>query len=327
MLIVCFSSPIACQTSAIAGNDKRMGGGGNRMAQQPRPTVRKIELGYELRQLRERAGKTLEEVAESGAVDGLYFARLQRVEKGLQTLRSAKELVALLDHYGVTDQIDVDQLLEIQRQAASQDWWTPFRSTMPSGMPRFVGVETAANETWAYHPSLVLGLLQSEAYARTLYELAQPIHETTTEFIERNVQVRMGRKRALTRADEPLRLRAVVSEAALRYLIGDMDVMREQFDEIAELAALPNVTVQIMPLLPMKFRGFQPTHDFSVLHMADSRLPTSVQVDNAWSSSSISDKRREVGRFTRMFNQLTASALPPEDTPEFLQELTREMTT
>lgn len=316
---------MACQTARIAGSGKRIGREGGRMAQKPRPTVRRIELGYELRQLRERAGMTLEEVVDSGAVSGLYFAKLQRVETGLQDLRSAADLRSLLELYGVTDDRDVEQLLAIQREAASQDWWTPYRSTMPSGMPRFVGIESAARETWAFHPSLVLGLLQTEGYARTLYQLAQPIEETTSEFISRNVQVRMRRKDALTRSEEPLTLRAVLWEPALRNLIGDVDVMVEQYEELIKLASLPNVTIQVLPMLPMKIRGYLPSHDFSVLHLGD-ELPTSVQVDNAWSATSVTDKPREVGRFTRKFNAITASALPPEDTTEFIDGLKREIT-
>jgi hypothetical protein len=296
------------------------------MAQKPRPTVRRIELGHELRQLREKAGRTLEEVADSGAVPGLYFAKLHRVEKGLQDLGTAGALRALLDYYGLDDEDGVEQLLAIQREAASTDWWTPFRSTMPSGMPRFVGIESAARETLAFHPSLVLGLLQTEEYARRLYTLSQPIHETTSEFIAKNVAVRMRRKEGLARPDEPLHLRAVLWEPALRNLIGDADVMCEQYEEISKLCALPNVTVQVLPLLPPKVRGYVPVHDFSVLYLRN-ELPTSVQVDNAWGSTSVSDKPREVGRFNRMFNAITASALPPEDTPEFLQRLTREITT
>ncbi|MHB9858307.1 helix-turn-helix domain-containing protein [Streptomyces sp. YIM S03343] len=292
------------------------------MAAKPRPTVRRIELGYELRQLREHAGLTLEEVVNSGAIKGLYSTKLHRVEKGMQDLRSAGDLRALLELYGVTDDRDVDQLLHIQRDGSSQDWWTPFRSTMPSGMPRFVGIESAAREAWAYHPALVLGLLQTEAYARALYELAKPIEETTTEFIDKNVQVRVRRKDALIREDEPLRLRAILYEPALRYVVGGPEIMREQYAEITRLTALPNVSVQV---LPQSLRGYLAVHDFSILHLDDG-MPTSVQVDNAWSATSVSDKPREVGRFTRKFNALTASALPPEDTPAFLERLTREMT-
>ncbi|MFE4535819.1 helix-turn-helix domain-containing protein [Streptomyces scopuliridis] len=294
------------------------------MAQKPRPTVRRIELGYELRALRERAGMTLEEVIESKAVTGLYFAKLQRVETGLQDLVTAGALRALLELYGVTDDHDVDQLLEIQRQSASQDWWTPYRSAMPSGMPRFIGIESAARETWAFHPALVLGLLQTEKYMRTLYELSQPIEETTSEFIQRNVEVRLRRKEALVRSEDPLILRAVLWEPALRYLIGSPEVMREQYEEIATLTTLPNVTIQVLPIFPPKIRGYLPVHDFSVLHL-NGALPTSVQVDNAWSATSVTDKPREVGRFTRKFNAITASALAPEDTPSFLESLSREL--
>lgn len=296
------------------------------MAQKPRPTVRRIELGHELRQLRERQGLTLEEVCDAQVVSGLYFSKLQRVERGLMDLGSAAALRALLDHYGVTDEDDVDQLLAIQRAGASTDWWTPYRSSMPSGMPRFVGVESAARESWAFHPALVLGLLQTEDYARKLYELTQPIDETTTEFIVRNVAVRMRRKDALTREDEPLILRAVLWEPALRNLIGEVEVMCEQYKEIVRLSELPNVSIQVLPLMPPKVRGYLPTHDFSILHLSGD-LPTSVQVDNAWGSTSVSDKQREVGRFNRKFNAISASALPPEDTPAFLQQLTREITT
>ncbi|MFI5621146.1 helix-turn-helix domain-containing protein [Streptomyces sp. NPDC051567] len=294
------------------------------MAAKPRPTVRRIELGYELRQLRERAGMTLEEVAESGAVTKMYFAKLQRVEKGTQTLRTAAELKALLNLYGVEGEEDVAALLEIQREGGSQDWWTPFQSTMPSGMPRFVGIESAATETWAFHPMLVLGLLQTEDYARRLHEVAQPVEETTSEAITRNVEVRMRRKEAILREDEPLRLSAVLWEPALRHLVGDPDVMRAQYAELIQLAGLPNVTIQILPILPPKFRGHTPTHNFSVLHLPD-ELPTSVQVDAPWTSTSVSDKPREVGRFKRAFTSLLSSALPPEDTPEFLHQLSREI--
>ncbi|MFD3875163.1 helix-turn-helix domain-containing protein [Streptomyces sp. NPDC058623] len=296
------------------------------MAAKPRPTVRRIELGHELRQLREQAKLTLEQVSDSDRVKGMYFAKLQKVEKGTQTLRSAQELKDLLSLYGVDDEDQVEQLLRIQREGASQDWWSPYESKMPSGMPRFVGIEAASYETWAFHPTLVLGLFQTEEYARALHVLAQPIEETTSEAIDRNIKVRMGRKEAISRSDEPLVLRAVLWEPALRNLIGDRQTMREQYDELARLAALPNVQLQILPILPAKFRGNPPTHNFQVLHLRDG-LPTSVQVDTPWSTTAVSDKPREVGKFTRNFNSLTAAALPPEDTPGFLQDLSREIPT
>src|SRR5205823_3111134 len=132
------------------------------------------------------------------AVEGLPFSdtKLQRVETGLQDLRSAGHLRSLLSRYGVTDEEEINRLVATQRGAASQEWWTDHTAYMYSGMPRYLGIEVAAQEIRAYHPMLVFGLLQTEAYARTRHEQTKPIDETTSEFVDHNVRMRMKRKEA-----------------------------------------------------------------------------------------------------------------------------------
>ncbi|MGW5442575.1 helix-turn-helix domain-containing protein [Streptomyces asiaticus] len=289
------------------------------MAAPHRPTARRIALGHELRELRKRARLSIQD-----AVQGFSFSdtKLQRVETGLQDLRSASDLRKLLTLYGVTDEEEVERLVAVQREASSREWWTPLATELTSGMPRFLGIEAAAQEIRAYNPTLILGLLQTEAYARTRHVSAKPLDETTTEFVEQSVEVRMRRKEALTRDEDPLRFWAILYEPALRHIVGDAELMREQYDEIAKLAALDNVTVQV---LPQTMRGYLFAHNFSILLLGDT-MPTTIQVDTAFGTSSISDKRREVGRFSRQFDALSRSALPPEDTPRFLHQLSREIT-
>jgi transcriptional regulator with XRE-family HTH domain len=290
------------------------------MAAPHRPTARRIALGHELRELRKQAGLSLLE-----AVQGLSFSdtKLQRVETGLQDLRSAGDLRKLLTRYGVTDDDEVERLVATQREASSREWWTPVATGLTSGMPRFLGIEAAAQEIRAYHPAIILGLLQTEAYARTRHESAKAIDETTSEFVDQSVRVRMKRKEALTRDEDPLRLWAVLYESALRHIVGDADLMCEQYDEIAKLATLDNVTVQV---LPQAMRGYLFEHNFSIVILGDT-MPTTIQVDTPFgNASSVSDKRQEVGRFSRQFEALSRSALPPEDTPKFLHQLSREIT-
>jgi transcriptional regulator with XRE-family HTH domain len=288
------------------------------MAQPHRPTARRIALGHELRELRKAAGLSIEEAAR-----GMSFSdtKLQRVETGLQDLRSAGELRKLLSRYGVTEDGDIERLVATQRDAASQEWWTDHSGYMSSGMPRFLGIEAAAQEIRAYHPLLVFGLLHTEDYARIRLEQGKPIDETTTEFVEHNVQMRMKRKEALTRDEDPLRLWVILNEPALRYVLGDADVMREQYEEIMRLASLENVTVQI---LPQTMRGYLIVHDFMILDLGG-RMPATVQVDTAFGTAAIADKPKEVGRFSRRFEALSRSALPPEETPKFLHQLSREI--
>lgn len=289
------------------------------MAARPQPTARRIGLGHELRQLRKEAGLTIVE-----AVVGLHFdeSTLQRVETGWKSFRQAGHLRELLERYGITDEEQVNRLVALQREASSREWWTGTGSSMVSGMPRFLGVESAAREIRIFHPTAVPGLLQTKAYAQALHELHKPIDETTSEFVGRSVQLRMKRQEALTRDDDPLKVWAVLYESALRYAIGGADIMRGQYAALADLAAMENVTLQV---LPQTGDGYVAFHDVNIMILGDG-LPTTVQTDTAWFTVAVTDKPREVGRFSRMFDAMVASALPPRDTPKFLHQLTREIT-
>jgi len=77
---------------------------------------------------------------------------------------------------------------------------------MLSGMPRFLGIEAAAREIRTFHPTVIPGLLQTEPYAYAVHELHKAIDETTSEFMEQSVRLRMKRKEALTREDDPVKL-------------------------------------------------------------------------------------------------------------------------
>ena len=290
------------------------------MAARPQPTARRIGLGHELRQHRKAAGLTIAQ-----AVEGMPFDHntLQRVETGMKSFRQIAHLKLLLERYGVTDDDEIDRLVALQRDGASREWWTGVGTTnLLSGMQRYLGIEAAAQEIRIFHPTVVHGLLQTESYAQALHEMHKPIDETTTEFGQKSVQLRMKRKEAITRDDDPVKVWAVLYEAALRYPIGDADVMREQYAELIKLAALDNVTLQILPQAESSYVAF---HDIGIMILGEG-LPTTVQTDTAWHTVAVTDKPREVGRFNRMFDAMVAGAQPPGYTPKFLHQLSREIT-
>lgn len=285
-------------------------------------TAQRLELGLQLRQLRENCDAGLGVgLTRKQAVQGLRIseASLQRIETGSLNFRNVGDLRKLLTKYGLTDEEIIESLISLNRESSQQDWLTQHRGLMPAGMPAFVGLEPEAQSMKAYHPTLVYGLLQTERYALALHEVQKPIEETTTELVSSSVAVRMERQEVLTR-DAPIRLHVILGEAALRYPVGGADVMREQYAKLENLSSLDHVTIQILP-----FRwGYRATHDFSILDFGN-EFPPRVQADSTWGSVSTSDKPREVDRFHRRFDAMTASALPPEDTPEFLRRLEREL--
>ncbi|MEU1824090.1 helix-turn-helix transcriptional regulator [Streptomyces abikoensis] len=277
-----------------------------------------MQLGWELKRLREKAGFTLAQ-----AVDGLTFStsKLHRVENGITALPKVADLRLLLERYGLDDEEDVQFLVEIHRDSLNRGWWAQYRSVMPSGMATFVGLESGARTIRAWQPNVVYGLLQTERYAREMLLGAKLVEETTTEFVERTIELRMERKNILTRTSSPTLLWVVLCEAVLRRVISGPDVMRGQYEEIARLAALDNVTVQILPMATATYRS---STNFMLLDF-ESPLPTVVQSDGA-EESKVSDKDTTVWAFTRKFDALRAGALPPGETPAFLHRLARETT-
>ncbi|MEO3972473.1 helix-turn-helix transcriptional regulator [Streptomyces sp. CAU 1734] len=287
------------------------------MAARRGPTYRRRELGKELRRLRESSDLTIQE-----AVSGLGFSetKLGRVETGHNNLPRTEDLEQLLDRYGVDDIDDRDALLTMHRDSLSRNPWIPFRHFMPSGMPMYMGLESDARELRAWHPMLVFGLLQTEAYTRAQFMGAKPVEEATTQFVENNVRMRMERKQLLMRMSNPLSLRVILDESALRRVIGGADVMKEQYEEIERLNSLDNVTVQI---LPQQFAAFRADNNFLIMDF-DSTVDSIVQSDIS-DSISITDKPIDVWKYNQRFDAMRSEALGPSATAGFLHQLSREL--
>ncbi|MFJ2603766.1 helix-turn-helix domain-containing protein [Streptomyces sp. NPDC087425] len=289
------------------------------MAKQIGTTAPRMDLGIQLRELRKTAGLTIEEAAKS--VSGLTYDKLRRVELGQSTFRMIGDLRKLLKAYGVEDNVDLVQSLEeLYKTPASQDWTTQFSAVFTS-TKTFAGIESVARSVSMYFPNVIPGPLQTEEYAHAQFVEVQPIEETTSEFIKGNVALRMKRREPFLRDEEPRKLWTILGESALRHPIGGASVMRGQYDEILRMAALPNVTIQVLLTdAPVK----RLWNNFTILDLGTGR-PTTVQVDTGLGGAmSMSDRPAIVGRFTRWFNTMIASAQPPEETPAFVETLKRE---
>ncbi|OON80994.1 helix-turn-helix domain-containing protein [Streptomyces tsukubensis] len=287
------------------------------MAAKRGATFRRRELGKELRKLRERQGETLQEAATAL---GFSPAKLARVEFGENDLPRTSDLQALIEHLAPDlPRSDLETLLQLHRESLSQEPWMPYKAYMPSKMPTHRGLEQDATVMRGWQPAFVHGLLQTEEYARAIYQLAKPLDETTTEYVERNVRLRLEQKDLITRSDDPLELRVIMDEAAVRRMVGGRDLMRAQYDEIAKLTGLDHVTVQILPHDVVTHRS---ESNFTILDFAETLAPV-VQVD-LWNTISVTDGRREVQRAVRRFDAMRESALPPARTVEFLRLVARE---
>lgn len=106
-------------------------------------------------------------------------------------------------------------------------------------------LERTALSLCTYECRVVPGLLQSEAYARAVFEGTVPV--VPDSLLESYLERRMQRQRMLfERPITPFGF--IVEEHVFRRRFGDAEQMRGMFDHVLELTAPRNVTLQIVPL-------------------------------------------------------------------------------
>jgi transcriptional regulator with XRE-family HTH domain len=275
--------------------------------QRSTPTVRHRRLAAELRRLRESAGLTQEDVSERTGKDRSTLYRLENAQQRPQ--RST--LIQLLDLYG-TDQERRAELLALLREAGQRGWMQLDRSDLREIYADYISFESEARSVSDYESLFIPGLLQTEDYARAVIRGALP--QATEEQVESRVTARMERQALLT-ADDPPQLWAIMDEAAARRIVGGPAVMREQLARLRDNAALPNVTVQVIPYDAGAHPGMPGS--FIVLEFPDPADQSPVYIDSMAGDLFLEDDM-EIRRYILMFEHLRAAALRPDESATLL---------
>jgi transcriptional regulator with XRE-family HTH domain len=274
------------------------------------PTIRRRRLGAELRRLRESAGVTIDVVADRL---GCSTSKVSRIETG-HTSATPRDVRDILDVYDVS-QSESDELVEIARQARQKGWWHPYSAVL---MGAYVGLEAAARNVRAYEQQVIPGLLQSEEYAIAMIRAAR-LSDTPQE-IDRRVHVRMARQSLLIQ-DDPIDLWVVLDEAVLSRPVGGDEVMRDQLVRLIEAAALPNVTLQVLPFAAGAHAGMDGT--FAILDFPEAGDPDVVYAENATGGLFL-EKTEEIHKYRRTFESIQATALTPEESTKMIEVLVEE---
>ncbi|MFH9734686.1 helix-turn-helix domain-containing protein [Streptomyces sp. NPDC017260] len=191
---------------------------------------RRAELGGTLRILREKAGKSLGQLAEETSYDKSYLYRLEKGER-----LSKRAVMEDLDRYHGTG----DLLVRLWRDARQEVIKDKYKD--------FMELESTARVMWLFQLR-VPGLLQTEAYARTVLSGSSGAQTTAgnSEAVEEQVALRLGRQELLHRRPAPS-VRVILDEGALRRPVPDMRVWRDQLSHLVDTAALPSVALQVLP--------------------------------------------------------------------------------
>jgi transcriptional regulator with XRE-family HTH domain len=119
------------------------------------------------------------------------------------------------------------------------------REAYPKWFQSFVTLEGEAVGIEDFEVQLVPGLLQTEEYARAVFELAWPLPDE--EEISQMLRARLERQRVLDRKSPPS-LWMVLDESILIRRVGTARIMAEQLAHLVEMATRPNLILQILPI-------------------------------------------------------------------------------
>jgi Domain of unknown function (DUF5753) len=223
-------------------------------------------------------------------------------------------LNSLLDLYEV-EQVKRDALAVLLREANQQGWLRPFHAELPEHYNTFISFEAEARSLWTYEVTIVPGLLQTEDYARAVIKGMLP--DATNGEVEQRVDARMRRQAVLAK-DQPLKLWAIVDEAALRRQVGSPATMKAQIEHLRACVERPEVTLQVLPF----DAGPHPAMlgAFVLLKFDEPVAPDIVYIE-ALGGDLFLDDEASIKRYASTFEHLRASAASATATEKILAGL------
>lgn len=217
-------------------------------------------LSRSLRDLRNAAGM---KQMPAAAAAGISQPGLSRIERG--GLVPAPETVETLARIYGADPETIARLVDLA--IAIRPEHLDSRIIMQRGINHFqerLGkIERSSALIRAYQPNMILGMLQTSAYAEVIFAS----RGRTASQAADGVAQRLARQAALAEPDRNWVL--IQTESALDWCVRDSALMAEQVDHITEVSQLPNVRIGLIirrtPATVLAPHGFHIFDDRAVM--------------------------------------------------------------
>ncbi|MGV9450927.1 helix-turn-helix domain-containing protein [Streptomyces sp. NPDC003635] len=178
---------------------------------------------------------------------------------------------------------------------------------------RWARLEATAITLCTYECRLIPGLLQTEAYARQLFDDQLP--PLTDEQIEAQWEARAERQRLL-RERPNTEFSFILEEHLFLRHTGGVQVTRELIDHVREISELRNVEIQMMPVMRESHAGLH--GPMQLLETPENRW--FAYIEGPECGQLIPDSK-VVGVLQRRYARMRAQALSPEDSLSLLRRL------
>ncbi|MFD7735029.1 DUF5753 domain-containing protein [Kitasatospora phosalacinea] len=153
----------------------------------------------------------------------------------------------------------------------------------------------SANHLQAFENTIVQGVLQTEAYARAVFEGVRGLYPVSADDVDAAIKARLARRELI---DGERQFEIILTEHALTAPFAGEDVMRGQLAHLLECLDLPGMTIGVIPQGAVLSQPWA----FSITNAVR------VDLDQYGGPLTVTDPA-EVGRFREVFAELRGLAV------------------
>jgi transcriptional regulator with XRE-family HTH domain len=187
---------------------------------------------------------------------------------------------------------------------------------VPSWFESWLEAEQSAVMLKYWSPIIVTPIFQTADYARALLLAAQT--DTSDDAIDALTGAKVARADILDRTDPP-DVVALIDEQVLHRMIGSPEIMREQLQQIASLAARPYLCVQVVPTSIGATAGLG-----GDINLASTDGVPDVLHTDAVPEGHTTETRSIVRRATVAFERIRGYALPRAESKALIMKVADE---
>ncbi|MET8742250.1 helix-turn-helix transcriptional regulator [Streptomyces sp. NPDC004728] len=188
---------------------------------------------------------------------------------------------------------------------------------IPAWAEEYLELEREALALSWYDNQVLPGLLQTENYARAVFDSRVPTF--SREEIDTHIGTRLKRQEILRR-EVPPTTSFVISEAIVRDRLGGNEVYRETLHHLRECADLPGISLQVMPLGRTSHAGLD--GPFILLETPDYQRVAYTETQRG---SQLISNPDEISILAQRYAMLRTQALNAEETQSLLDRLLGEL--
>ncbi|WP_159767080.1 helix-turn-helix domain-containing protein [Streptomyces sp. HM190] len=251
--------------------------------------------GYELRRCREAAGLTQRQLGDILGYTSSLVGQIETARK-VPTPEFSERADVALDTGGL-----LSRLVTLV-----------MRSQLPAYFQHVAELEARASEICSFQIHMVLGLLQTKAYAKAV------LGSLDATNVDDRVAARLARQRIFEKEEPPVYW-AILSEAALYQEIGGADVMRGQLLKLLALEVNPRINVQVLPFKAGAHTALQGSFDLYRFEQDPAIVYT-----EGYGSGHPTANRATVKKCSLRYDHLRAAALSLKESAELIRHVMEE---